>query len=117
MGWCFNSRRETRNFIDYIFTFRTDNKLIASNASSEIIGNWNVTDDNGSGELYTDISSPNNTDDTPNNPVDFMKRNFTEKWNSEAVISHSHSKKLYKKIFFMMEKEDYEPAKPFFIPK
>jgi lipopolysaccharide cholinephosphotransferase len=53
----------------------------------------------------------------PNNPVDFMKRNFTEKWNTEAVISHSHSKKLYKKIVFMMEKEDYEPAKPFFIPK
>jgi hypothetical protein len=46
-----------------------------------------------------------------------MKRNFTEKWNTEAVISHSHSKKLYKKIVFMMEKEDYEPAKPFFIPK
>ena len=53
----------------------------------------------------------------PNKYVNFMERNFSKKWNSEGVISHSHSKKLYKKIVFMMEKEDYEPAKPFFIPK
>jgi len=48
---------------------------------------------------------------------DFMERNFSKKWNTEAVISHSHSKKLKKPIIFMMKPEDYEPAKPFFVPK
>jgi phosphorylcholine metabolism protein LicD len=48
---------------------------------------------------------------------EFMERNFSKKWNTEAVISHSHSKNLKKPIVFMMKPEDYEPAKPFFIPK
>ena len=48
---------------------------------------------------------------------EFMERNFSKKWNTEAVISHSHSKKLKKPIIFTMKPEDYEPAKPFFIPK
>jgi hypothetical protein len=46
----------------------------------------------------------------------FMERNFSKKWNKEAVISHSHSKKLKKPIIFTMNPEDYEPAKPFFVP-
>jgi phosphorylcholine metabolism protein LicD len=49
--------------------------------------------------------------------LDFMERNFSKKWNTEAVISHSHSKNLKKPIVFMMKPEDYEPAKPFFVPK
>jgi len=53
----------------------------------------------------------------PNKYHKFMERNFSKKWNMEAVISHSHSKKLKKKIVFMMKHEDYEPAKPFFVPK
>jgi lipopolysaccharide cholinephosphotransferase len=53
----------------------------------------------------------------PNKHQDFMERNFSKKWNKEAVISHSHSKELKKKIIFMMKPEDYEPAKPFFVPK
>jgi len=53
----------------------------------------------------------------PNKYHKFMERNFSKKWNTEAVISHSHSKKLTKKIVFMMKPEDYEPAKPFFVPK
>ncbi|MFM2265670.1 MAG: hypothetical protein RLZ77_1090 [Bacteroidota bacterium] len=92
-----NGDIETRNFIDYIFTFRSDNKLIASNAGSEITGNWNVTDDNGSGELYTDISSPNNTDDTPNNPVDFnikfdaplIFKGVGDDWDIEEILSEN----------------------------
>ena len=52
-----------------------------------------------------------------NKYLDFMERNFSKKWNKEAVISHSHSKKLKKPIIFMMKPEDYEPEKPFFIPK
>ena len=53
----------------------------------------------------------------PNKYLEFMERNFSKKWNKEAVISHSHSKKLKKPIIFTMKPEDYEPAKPFFIPK
>ena len=53
----------------------------------------------------------------PNKYLDFMERNFSKKWNTEAVISHSHSKELKKKMVFMMKPEDYEPAKPFFVPK
>ncbi len=53
----------------------------------------------------------------PKEYQDFMERNFSKKWNTEAVISHSHSKKLKKSIIFEMKPEDYEPAKPFFIPK
>ena len=53
----------------------------------------------------------------PNKYVKFMERNFSKNWNKEAVISHSHSKKVKKKIVFMMKPEDYEPAKPFFVPK
>jgi phosphorylcholine metabolism protein LicD len=53
----------------------------------------------------------------PKEYKDFMERNFSKKWNTEAVISHSHSKNLKKPIVFMMKPEDYEPAKPFFIPK
>lgn len=53
----------------------------------------------------------------PNKYSEYMERNFSKSWNNEAVISHSHSKKLNKKIVFMMKSEDYEPAKPFFIPK
>ncbi len=52
----------------------------------------------------------------PKKYKDFMERNFSKKWNTEAVISHSHSKKLKKIIVFTMKPEDYEPAKPFFIP-
>lgn len=52
----------------------------------------------------------------PNKYNKFMERNFSKSWNKEAVISHSHKKKLNKKIVFMMKPEDYEPAKPFFIP-
>ena len=52
-----------------------------------------------------------------NKYLDFMERNFSKKWNKEAVISHSHSKKLKKPIIFTMKPEDYEPAKPFFISK
>ena len=48
---------------------------------------------------------------------EFMERNFSKKWNTEGVISHSHTKKLIKPIIFTMKPEDYEPAKPFFIPK
>ncbi len=48
---------------------------------------------------------------------EFMERNFSKKWNTEGVISHSHTKKLIKPIIFTMKAEDYEPAKPFFIPK
>jgi hypothetical protein len=92
-----NGDVETRNFLDYIFTFRTDNKLIASNASAEIIGNWNVTEDNGSGDLYTDISSPNNTDDTPNNPVDFnikfdaplIFKGVGDDWDIKEILSEN----------------------------
>jgi len=53
----------------------------------------------------------------PSKYLEFMERNFSKKWNKEAVISHSHSKKLKKPIIFTMKSEDYEPAKPFFIPK
>ena len=53
----------------------------------------------------------------PKEYKDFMERNFSKKWNTEAVISHSHSKNLKKPIVFMMKPEDYEPAKPFFVPK
>ena len=53
----------------------------------------------------------------PKEYQDFMERNFSKKWNTEAVISHSHSKNLKKPIVFMMKPEDYEPAKPFFVPK
>lgn len=53
----------------------------------------------------------------PKEYKDFMERNFSKKWNTEAVISHSHSKELKKKIIFTMTTKDYEPAKPFFIPK
>ena len=53
----------------------------------------------------------------PNKYREFMERNFTKKWNTEGVISHSHTKKLIKPIIFTMKPEDYEPAKPFFIPK
>jgi len=53
----------------------------------------------------------------PKEYQDFMERNFSKKWNKEAVISHSHSKKLKKPIIFTMKSEDYEPAKPFFVPK
>ena len=53
----------------------------------------------------------------PNKYHKFMESNFSKKWNTEAVISHSHSKNLKKKIVFMMKPEDYEPAKPFFVPK
>ncbi|MBU3680745.1 MAG: hypothetical protein FGM16_02260 [Flavobacterium sp.] len=92
-----NGDVETRNFIDYIFTFRADNKLIASNGSSEVIGNWNITEDNGSGDLYTDISSPNNTDDTPNNPVDFnikfdaplIFKGVGDDWDIEEILSNN----------------------------
>lgn len=52
----------------------------------------------------------------PNKYQEFMERNFSKKWNTEAVISHSHTKKLVKKIYFTMKPEDYEPAKPFFVP-
>ena len=52
----------------------------------------------------------------PNKYHEFMERNFSKKWNTEAVISHSHTKKLVKKIYFTMKPEDYEPAKPFFVP-
>ena len=48
---------------------------------------------------------------------EFMERNFSKKWNTEGVISHSHTKKLIKPIIFTMKAEDYEPAKPFFVPK
>jgi lipopolysaccharide cholinephosphotransferase len=54
---------------------------------------------------------------SPNKYHEFMERNFSKKWNTEAVISHSHTKKLIKKIYFTMKQEDYEPAKPFFVPK
>jgi lipopolysaccharide cholinephosphotransferase len=53
----------------------------------------------------------------PNKYREFMERNFSKKWNTEGVISHSHTKKLKKPIIFTMKPEDYEPAKPFFIPK
>ena len=53
----------------------------------------------------------------PNKYREFMERNFTKKWNTEGVISHSHTKKLIKPIIFTMKPEDYEPAKPFFVPK
>ena len=53
----------------------------------------------------------------PNKYHKFMERNFSKKWNTEALISHSHSKKLTKKMVIMMKPEDYEPAKPFFVPK
>ena len=53
----------------------------------------------------------------PNKYREFMERNFSKKWNTEGVISHSHTKKLIKPIIFTMKPEDYEPAKPFFIPK
>lgn len=53
----------------------------------------------------------------PKEYQEFMERNFSKKWNKEAVISHSHSKKLKKPIIFTMKVEDYEPAKPFFVPK
>jgi phosphorylcholine metabolism protein LicD len=53
----------------------------------------------------------------PKEYQDFMERNFSKKWNKEAVISHSHSKNLKKPIVVIMKPEDYEPAKPFFIPK
>ena len=53
----------------------------------------------------------------PKEYQDFMERNFSKKWNTEAVISHSHSKNLKKPIIFTMKAEDYEPAKPFFVPK
>lgn len=53
----------------------------------------------------------------PKEHHEFMERNFSKKWNTEAVISHSHTKKLVKKIYFTMKPEDYEPAKPFFVPK
>ena len=46
----------------------------------------------------------------------FMERTYSKSLNMEAVISHSHKKKLKKPIIFMMKPEDYEPAKPFFIP-
>ena len=52
----------------------------------------------------------------PNKYSKFMERNFSKKWNKEAVISHSHSKNLKKPIIFTMKPEDYEPAKPFFVP-
>jgi lipopolysaccharide cholinephosphotransferase len=53
----------------------------------------------------------------PNKYREYMERKFSKKWNTESVISHSHSKKLKKPIVFMMKPEDYEPAKPFFVPK
>jgi len=52
----------------------------------------------------------------PKKYSEFMERNFSKKWNTEAVISHSHSKNLKKPIIFTMKPEDYEPAKPFFVP-
>jgi phosphorylcholine metabolism protein LicD len=52
----------------------------------------------------------------PKKYSEFMERNFSKKWNTEAVISHSHSKNLKKPIVFTMKPEDYEPAKPFFVP-
>lgn len=53
----------------------------------------------------------------PNKYSEYMERKFSKNWNKEAVISHSHTKELKKKIVFMMKPEDYEPAKPFFFPK
>jgi len=53
----------------------------------------------------------------PNKYQEFMERNFSKKWDTEGVISHSHTKKLIKPIIFTMKAEDYEPAKPFFVPK
>lgn len=59
---------ETMHFVAYTFSFRSDNTLVASNGSTEVIGNWNVTDNNNS-PLYTDLTST--TDDSPTDPVDF----------------------------------------------
>jgi hypothetical protein len=59
---------ETMHFVEYVFTFNSDNTLIASNGTTQVIGSWNVTDHNNS-SLYTDLTTP--TDDTPDDPVDF----------------------------------------------
>jgi hypothetical protein len=60
---------ETMHFVDYTFTFRSDNTLVASAPNSlPKLGNWNLTDNNSS-TLYTDLSTL--TDDTPNDLVDF----------------------------------------------
>ena len=40
----------------------------------------------------------------PNKYVKFMERNFSKNWNKEAVISHSHSKKVKKKIVTMNQR-------------
>ena len=65
-----HGENETLHFVNYTFTFRSDNTLVASasNSSPEVTGNWNLTDNNGS-SLYTDLSTL--TDDTPNDLVDF----------------------------------------------
>lgn len=59
---------ETMHFVDYTFTFHSDNTITASNGSTVISGNWNITDNNNS-PFYTDLSST--TDDTPEDLVDF----------------------------------------------
>jgi hypothetical protein len=58
---------ETMHFVDYTFTFHSNNTVVASTGTTQVTGNWNITDNNSS-SLYTDTSG---TDDTPNDLVDF----------------------------------------------
>jgi len=59
---------ETMHFVAYTFTFQANNTLIATNGSTQVIGNWNVTDNNSS-PFYTDLST--SIDDTPDDLKDF----------------------------------------------
>ena len=58
---------ETMHFVDYTFTFHSNNTVVASTGTTQVTGNWNITDNNSS-SLYTDTSG---TDDTPNDLADF----------------------------------------------
>jgi len=58
---------ETMHFVAYTFTFHSNNTVVASTGTTQVTGNWNITDNNSS-SLYTDTSG---TDDTPNDLVDF----------------------------------------------
>ncbi|MFZ4436517.1 MAG: hypothetical protein ACOYOR_08425 [Flavobacterium psychrophilum] len=59
---------ETMHFVAYTFTFHSNNTVVASTGTTQVTGNWNITDNNSS-SLYTDLST--STDDTPNDLVDF----------------------------------------------
>ncbi len=59
---------ETMHFVAYTFTFHSNNTVVASTGTTQVTGNWNITDKNSS-SLYTDLST--SSDDTPNDLVDF----------------------------------------------